>query len=519
MIGDRLARLSTGIKMLLILSLALLPLGLIALLASRESANSNRYAREAAVRMMAADSTRRLDAATTAIARDMSAMAVQMGDAPPPAGACRRSLDTLAATQPSGVRLALSTIDGKLICTTTGFSSDAIIPPAPGIGAEAKLVPDARALRITIAQNNLLVTGELPRNTLAQITAPTVDEGATMLQLWQGDASVQLTGSGDIGPLAKTIKVASPVAGGQLALELIANAAPMRAIELLMIALPILMWAAAGLIGWLVMDRLVLRPLARLQHAVSSYSISDGPLKTPAMKTPSHEIRDLAEAFADATARQVTHEAELAEGLARQIRLTREVHHRVKNNLQVVSSLINLHARGARGAEASDAYAAIQRRVDALAVVHRNHYAELEENRGVDPRALIGEIASNLRGTASGDAAGMPVRLEITPSSASQDVAVPVAFLVTEVAEMVMNCDPAGGLTIRLLPTRDPERALLELVADGLKTQACHHHPSFGRFERVAEGLARQLRAPLDRSVDGRLAIEIPIVGQGEPKA
>jgi two-component system, sensor histidine kinase PdtaS len=84
----------------------------------------------------------------------------------------------------------------------------------------------------------------------------------------------------------------------------------------------------------------------------------------------------------------------------------REVHHRVKNNLQVVASLLNLHARGAKTEDASAAYASIQRRVDALAVVHRNHYAELEENRGVALKPLISELGANLRANAPAGAAG-----------------------------------------------------------------------------------------------------------------
>ncbi len=211
---------------------------------------------------------------------------------------------------------------------------------------EATLEPGQRWMRLATARNDLIVAAEIPLEPLARITAPT-SEAATLI-LWQGDTSLQLAGRPAPTPSTQTITVASPVADGQLALELRADTAPIRAIEWLMVLLPILMWLAAGLIGWLVMERLVLRPLGRLQKSVDGFDIAHGPLRTPALKTPSQEIRSLAQAFTDATARQIEHEAELAESLARQRRLTREVHHRVKNNLQVVASLINLHARGAQ---------------------------------------------------------------------------------------------------------------------------------------------------------------------------
>ena len=83
----------------------------------------------------------------------------------------------------------------------------------------------------------------------------------------------------------------------------------------------------------------------------------------------------------------------------------------MKNNLQVVASLLNIHSRGSPNEEVAAAYASIQRRVDALAVVHRNHFAELEENRGVALKPLISELAANLRATAPASALGMSIRL------------------------------------------------------------------------------------------------------------
>ncbi len=130
-----------------------------------------------------------------------------------------------------------------------------------------------------------------------------------------------------------------------------------------------------------------------------------GRFETPPLTTPALEIRTLGDAFQRAAQTITRHETELEEGLARQTKLTREVHHRVKNNLQVVASLLNIHARGAHSVEASDAYATIQRRVDALALVHRSHYAELEVNQGIALRPLIGELAAICAGRCPPDQA------------------------------------------------------------------------------------------------------------------
>src|ERR1044072_3072840 len=97
----------------------------------------------------------------------------------------------------------------------------------------------------------------------------------------------------------------------------------------------------------------------------------------------------------------------MTEAFEGQRRLVREVHHRVKNNLQVVASLLNIHGRSAETAEAQEAYAGVSRRVGALSIVHRNHYAEMEENRGIALRPPPPEPAAELRAGAPEVARGL----------------------------------------------------------------------------------------------------------------
>jgi two-component sensor histidine kinase len=233
------------------------------------------------------------------------------------------------------------------------------------------------------------------------------------------------------------------------------------------------------------------------------------------LTSPAREIGELGEAFRQVTLTVARHEAELEAGLERQIKLVREVHHRVKNNLQVVASLLNLHARGAQSEDASAAYATIQRRVDALAVVHRNHFAELEDNRGVSLKPLISELGANLRANAPPGASGMQIRVAVEPYSVTQDVAVAVAFLVTEIVEYAMFC---GASSVNIsLSGRNGTGALLGLESEALKGDAECDPGLTERFERIVTGLSRQLRSAIDRDVEiGRYALEIAIVHKSD---
>ncbi|PXA84293.1 hypothetical protein DMC47_40900 [Nostoc sp. 3335mG] len=491
-------------KILIVLSLALLPLGMIASLASLETAKANRTNREAAAQLLATDSAERFN-----LMIDRAA-GILHGAQREGAGGCQRA----AATIGQGAAVALFDGAGKLLCTTRPIAMMSPLraaPPTPIVTIDQ----DGQGLRLIASATDLpgWTLAVLPRDLLAAASHPHALDGSYSLKVSDRQGHALTLASIESMPVGREELADQPVAAGQLQLGMSVASPPLSANEILLTLLPILMWVAGAAIGWLVVDRLILRPLESMQAAIDTYRLT-GRFVAPPLTTPAFEIRTLGRAFQLAAQTITRHEADLEDGLARQTRLTREVHHRVKNNLQVVASLLNIHARGAPTPEASDAYATIQRRVDALALVHRSHYAELEVNHGIALRPLIGEIAANLRGSLQPGIKPPTIALQVGLFHANQDVAVSVAFLLVEVIETAMTRVPGTTIAITLEAVPDkPDRARLTVRSPALDRDAAPIDQHFELFERVIGGLSRQLRSPLDRDdAEGLLAIEIAVM-------
>ncbi len=495
--------------MLLILSAAMLPLGFIALLTSLDLARSAAIERKAAAQTATALYAAQVEAVLKSGLSGVRTLAVSNQS---PEYLCEALLRQQRLH--STVRPPTATFDARRqkICQSYG-------PPITDLAAADPATDhvwlDAKRglLRFTSARADasLFIEADLPVKDI-RLTIRHEDALPLMrLALRQGQAEIVLADQHARSGI-DMLRISEPLADGRLAITAEYGVAPAQARTTLLILLPILMWAAAAFAGWFVVSQLLLRPLHQIKQAIDAWQANQGPFQLPRITTPSHEIIELADSFAAVSSRIYNHERELEEGLQRQTRLTREVHHRVKNNLQVVSSLINLHARGAQG-EVADAYGAIQRRVDALAVVHRNHYAELEENRGVSMRALAGELSSSLRASAPAGASGMPIALNMIDVYVTQDVAVPVSFLITEVVELLMHRSPQGSVLVSLEAVEQPERANLRIEAVGMREGALDDYADIVRFDRVVTGIARQFRSPLTKDLHtGCFEIEIGIL-------
>lgn len=509
------ARLATGIKMFLILVLALLPLGMIALIATLQSTRTADVERRALLRVAATESARAL---SIELIGDMGALrtaANVLAADPGNAESCNRVRSILAVQTSRDARFSIGHRGQTALCGerfAPGFPGEA------GASGEivSRIVPNqGLLLAVRSDDRSVVAKAYFPLGLLASVGRPTGMMPGYRLSVVSSEARLALRDTAQFGPLAREEHISVPLGIGDLNAEMSLSRVPLTAPEIVALIAPLLMWFAAAAIAWLVTDRLLLAPLKRLRHELVAYRPGESFTPPPDSRTPAIELQELGETFRRITTIVADHEADLARGLEHQTRLTREVHHRVKNNLQVISSLINLHARGAKGAEAVRAYASIQRRVDALSVVHRNYFAEQEVNRGLNLRSVLGELASNIRATAPEGSARMQIMLELESLYVTQDTAVAVSFLVTELIELAMQVDPAAVLTITLTSLDLPGRAELAVRSPALQTSNRLTKHMAGSVTRVIEGLGRQLRSPLAQDPGrGRFAVEISYVAR-----
>ncbi len=255
------------------------------------------------------------------------------------------------------------------------------------------------------------------------------------------------------------------------------------------IALPALMWVAAVVITSLGINHLAIRPLRMMRAVVERYAAGDIGARMAEGTQSSPELAELSRAFNAMADRVAGHAQATQDALIRQTALTREVHHRVKNNLQIVSSLLSLQARDASSPEVSEAYALIRQRVNALALVHRWMYQD-EAAQGVELRSLLADLSVNLEHGFEGATRVRRVACGSARLSVGQDIALPIAFLVTELVA-------ATHTDARIEATLAGGRGNLRVTSAGFDGEFGLAGFTEGS-RRIIAGLARQLRSPLD---------------------
>lgn len=505
---DRAERWSTGSKLLLLLTAALFPLGLALAWTARIGIQTSEEALNDVARRQGLSGARALD---SLIARNALALRVAANGALRGRGdICRETALSLALTPAVAQNFALFDRRGQFVCS----KGDLAVAPAGPLLAPGDIslhaTPERESIRYNVGLINGMAVGTLGVSELAAAVHD-IEPGIREMAVRDRDGmSLKVIASTATRNGEHSYRFAFPVADGRLTVSGTAAMIQPNWAERLALFLPFLMFLVAAVASWILVHKLLLRPLRRLQRAVNDYQPGADRLVLPERLGSAEEIRSLGSSFERAVDRIEESEHQMAEALAGQRRLVREVHHRVKNNLQVIASLLNIHGRSAATQESRDAYAAIGRRVDALSVVHRNHFAEVEESVGIPLRPLLVELAAILRASSPDKNDRLVIQLDVDPLHTTQDAAVAVSFFVTEVIEYAMLTAPGKPVDVELHRLSELA-ATLTVSSDALLVPEEGKEPAFRQqFDRVIGGLARQLRSPLD-SKRGRLGVHLPV--------
>jgi two-component sensor histidine kinase len=146
--------------------------------------------------------------------------------------------------------------------------------------------------------------------------------------------------------------------------------------------------------------------------------------------------------------------------------LLREVYHRVKNNLQVVDSIIALQSSGRSESPPEQILNDVRQRIYALGLVHQQLMTS-DDLQTFDIRPFFDELRQNLLAL-SGQRQGVIISVEADAVTVDLDFAIPLGLLVTElVSNSLKHAFPNGsGGTVKVLLRRCPDDSLFLAVSD-----------------------------------------------------
>lgn len=258
--------------------------------------------------------------------------------------------------------------------------------------------------------------------------------------------------------------------------------------------LPLLAFTVTLLAAWMAIDGLVLRWISRLTRTVRIYGAGRYQFKAgnSFVDAPS-EIRSLARAM-EVMAQDIDErDQELKDAIATRDAAVKEIHHRVKNNLQIVTSFLNLQGRQLKDPQAKEAIAATRHRIDALAIVHQTLYQN-ERLESVDMRPFLTGLLNHLSDALGMTEAGINLVQSYAEIQRDADDAIPMALFIVEAVTNAMKYafeEDGGEVAVSL--TKAGETVTLEIRDTGLGYDAATGAEGLGSKLMVA--FARQLAA------------------------
>jgi len=146
--------------------------------------------------------------------------------------------------------------------------------------------------------------------------------------------------------------------------------------------------------------------------------------------------------------------------------LLQEIHHRVKNNMQIISSLLNLQAARVQGQDAREAFSDSQARIRSMALVHDQLY-QSRTFRRIEAATYITALVRHL----SSSFGSHRIRTSVQAIGViwEPDVAVKCGLMLNELLTNAMKyAFPTGEGTVAVMVTEENGRATISVQDDGI---------------------------------------------------
>ncbi|RJE80968.1 sensor histidine kinase [Paracoccus sp. JM45] len=197
------------------------------------------------------------------------------------------------------------------------------------------------------------------------------------------------------------------------------------------VLLPAALWIVSLAVAYFAVFRLVLRHITVLRGQMRRFAIGNRESAPPVLQDAPTEIADVSQTFHNMARILIRDEEAMEKAVAEKTVLLKEVHHRVKNNLQLIASIINMQSRLIDDPDAKRVLRSVQDRVAALATIYRNLY-QAEQLDAVNADSLITDIISQLANVSQDSGRNLKVTADIQPLTMLPDQAVPLTLLATE---------------------------------------------------------------------------------------
>ncbi|MGF1463983.1 MAG: sensor histidine kinase [Maricaulaceae bacterium] len=197
------------------------------------------------------------------------------------------------------------------------------------------------------------------------------------------------------------------------------------------VIVPLIMWASALAVVIFAADFLVLRWVSYLRRIARVYGtgrLDVTPLR--ARRAPA-EFRELADQMDEMSVRIGVIQTDLEDALDQKSALIKEIHHRVKNNLQIIVSLLNIQVTNTKDPATQNLLGEARARINALALVHKSLY-EAEDLRHVAVRPFFQEFLTQIAVILGAERRGVVMDIQADDLTLTPDQAVPLALFATE---------------------------------------------------------------------------------------